>query len=180
MRHFLKIGETDVAPVVEALARAPQLWDQHRLRTEHPGAAHAQVNDIWLWFNDIDPAALAAVADDRDTVPYPAWAALPQVRPIIFDLMRRVSGVRLGRVLITRLPPGGRIAPHVDGGAPATYFDRYQIALQSLPGVLFRAGDEQVGFATGEVWMFDNTQEHEVINNSADDRLALIVDIRSA
>jgi hypothetical protein len=31
---------------------------------------------------------------------------------------------------------------------------------------------------TGDIWWFDNSQEHEVLNNSADDRLALIVDIR--
>jgi hypothetical protein len=34
--------------------------------------------------------------------------------------------------------------------------------------------------APGEVWWFDNSKMHEVINNSADDRLTMIVDIRSA
>jgi aspartyl/asparaginyl beta-hydroxylase (cupin superfamily) len=33
--------------------------------------------------------------------------------------------------------------------------------------------------AAGEVWWFDNTVEHEVVNNSADDRIVLICDIRS-
>jgi len=32
---------------------------------------------------------------------------------------------------------------------------------------------------SGEVWWFDNTQEHEVMNNSADDRIVMIVDIRT-
>jgi hypothetical protein len=31
---------------------------------------------------------------------------------------------------------------------------------------------------TGEVWWFNNAIEHEVVNNSADDRIHLIVDIR--
>ena len=59
-----------------------------------------------------------------------------------------------------------------------SYYKRYQVALQSLPGVVFRAGDEQVQFRTGDVWWFDNGKEHEVFNGSADDRLALIVDIK--
>jgi hypothetical protein len=32
--------------------------------------------------------------------------------------------------------------------------------------------------AQGEVWWFDNSQEHEVMNDSKDERLHLIVDIR--
>jgi hypothetical protein len=34
--------------------------------------------------------------------------------------------------------------------------------------------------APGEAWWFDNAQEHEVINNSADDRIHMIVDIRTS
>lgn len=178
MRNFQQIASgIAVMPVLHALARQPELWDENTLRTTHPGTAHADVSDIWVWFNDVmDPAA---VVDDRQTVPYPAWQALPQLRPIIFDLMRAVEGVQLGRVLITRLPPGKRIAPHTDGGAPATFYSRYQIALQNLPGAVFRVGDEQVTFQPGDCWLIDNTKEHEVINNSADDRLALIIDIRN-
>lgn len=178
MRNFTKVGEIDPGPLVLALARAPELWNQNPLRTQHPGTAHAEADDIWLWFNDTSD--LSAVVDDRQTIPYSAWSGLPQARQIVFDLMRRVEGVQLGRVLITRLAPGRVITPHVDAGAPATFYTRFQVALQNLPGCNFRAGDETVNFRTGEVWMFDNTQEHEVINNSADDRLALIIDVRCA
>lgn len=179
MRNFQKIAEgVDVFPIVHALQRQPELWNAHPIRTTHPGTAHSQVDDILVWFNDTsDPQA---VANDREVIPFPAWERLPQLRPVIFDLMRHVGGVRLGRVIVTRLAPGREITPHVDGGAPATFFDRYQIALQSLPGCVFRAGGEQVQMKTGEAWWFDNQQEHAVVNNSADDRLALIVDIRTA
>lgn len=118
------------------------------------------------------------IIDAHESANYPALAELPMVRPIVFGLMRHVEGERLGRVLITRLGPGKRIYPHVDGGDHAAYFKRYQVALQCQPGCIFRAGDEQVQMRTGEAWWFDNGQEHEVVNHSADDRLALIVDIR--
>lgn len=176
MRHFQKIAENvDVVPVLDALMRNADLWDQNTLRTAHPGTAHSNVSDIWVMFND----ASGDVANDREVVPYPAWERLPQLRPLVLDLMRRVEGVRLGRVIITRLPPGKAITPHVDGGAPTMYFTRYQIALQSAPGALFRIADEQVNFRTGEVWQIDNRSQHEVINHSAEDRIVIIIDIRN-
>jgi hypothetical protein len=177
--HQLAAG-LDVGPLMHALARQPELWNQNTLRTAHPGTAHAAVSDIWLWFNEVPlEGTTISVAQDREVIAYPAWEKLPQAREIIFNLMRRVEGVRLGRVIITKLPPGKIITPHVDGGAPATFYTRYQIALQSLPGALFHIDDETAGLQTGEVWMIDNSVEHSVVNNSADDRVVMIVDIRN-
>jgi len=170
-------ANVDTIPLMNAIMRDPDLWNQHTLRTTHPGTAHSEVDDIWLRFNDIDEPE--GVPNDTDCINFPAFWSLPQARPLIFDLMRRVEGERLGRVLITRLAPGCKIDPHVDGGAPATYYDRFHIVLNSAPGCLFRAGDETVHMGTGQVWWFDNTKEHEVINNSVDDRIHLIIDIRT-
>jgi hypothetical protein len=179
LRNFLRIAQgVDVIPLLNAIAGKPDLWDENTLRTRHPRTAHGEVSDIWVWFNDDSDSS--KVIDDREVIPYRAWSELPQVRPLVLDLMRRVEGVRLGRVIITRLPPGKRITPHVDGGAPATYYTRYQVALQSEPGAVFRIGDEAVTFRTGEVWRIDNTLEHSVENNSAADRIVLIVDVRTA
>lgn len=179
MRNFQLIAAgADVVPLLHAVARQPELWNRDALRTAYPGTPHAEADDIWLWFNRTDDPE--AVVDDNETVPYPAWMALPQARSLVFDLMRRVEGTRLGRVMITRLAPGRTITPHADQGAPAAYYERYQVALQSLPGCLFRIGDETVTFSTGDVWWIDNRKEHAVVNNSADDRIVLIIDIRCA
>lgn len=179
MRNFQKVWEgLDVVPLLAALAAKPWLWNANTLRTAFPGSPHAECDDIWLFFNDVSDES--AVKDDIAVQPYPAWHDLPQARALIFDLMHRVGGVQLGRVLITRLPPGKRIPAHADSGAPAEYYTRFQIALQCNPGCLFRIGDEQVQFAMGDCWLIDNAEEHEVINNSDDDRLALVVDVRTA
>lgn len=179
MNNFQKLAQgLNVAPLLNAIMRSPELWDRDALRTTYPGTPHSQVGDIWLRFNDIsDPNK---VIDDIECINYPAWYDLPQARDIVFGLMRTVEGERLGRVLITRLRPGDKIDPHCDEGAPATYYDRYHVVLNSAPGCLFRAGQEMVNMATGEVWWFDNTLEHEVVNNSVDDRIHMIVDIRAS
>ena len=168
-----------IVPLYNAVMRSPELWDQNKLRTTHPGTPHTEISDIWLRFNDMQRGDLA-VADEHESVNYPAFFSLPQARPLIFGLMSLVEGERLGRVIITKLPPGGKIAPHEDGGSHAAYFDRFHIVLNSAPGCLFRAGDETVQMSTGDLWWFDNSKEHEVINNSADDRVHMIVDVRTS
>jgi hypothetical protein len=89
-----------------------------------------------------------------------------------------VEGERLGRVMINKLRPGGAHLPAPDTPVHADYWRRYHIVLHSKPGVVFRCGDEQVYMGTGETWWFNNKLEHEVINNSDDDRIHMIVDIR--
>lgn len=178
MRNFFQLAAgIDTGPTLHALALNADLWNENPLRSQHPGSAHAEADDIWLLFNCL-PGDPADVVDDIRVEPYRGWHVLLPLRPLVLDLMRRVEGVGLGRVMVTRLRPGARITPHADAGAPAEYFSRYQIALQSLPGAIFRIEEEEVGFRTGDVWWIDNRREHEVINNSADDRIVCIVDIR--
>lgn len=183
MRNFRKLADNvDVVPLLLELTTQPELWDQNRLRTTHPMTPHKQVSDIWLRFNDLalyeQTGEASHVVDEHESINFPALRLLPAARNIIFSLMARVQGERLGRCLITRLPPGGKIDPHVDGGSHAAYYERFHVVLQAEPGSMFRAGDETVMMRPGEVWWFDNAQEHEVINNSGDDRIHLIVDIR--
>ena len=95
-------------------------------------------------------------------------------------VMARVDGERLGRVMINKIAPGSVIYPHADTPAHTAYYSRFHLVLQSQPGVVFRAGDESTYMGTGELWWFDNSQVHEVLNNSADDRIHMIVDVRTS
>jgi hypothetical protein len=177
LKHFLHLAaEIDTLPALRELADNSYLWNQNTLRTNHPDTAHKEADDIWLWFNSLHDD----VVNDIQTVEYPAWRMLPSLRRLVLDLIHRADGVQLGRCIVTRLRPGAQITPHADHGAPVTFYRRYQIALQSLPGALFNIEDETVNFRTGDVWMINNKAEHSVVNNSADDRIVCIVDIKSA
>ena len=108
-----------------APAAGPTCWNQHPIRTTFPGTPH-DVNDILLRFNSVheyeatgDPAS---IVDGHESINFPAFAALPQARPLIFGLMARVEGERLGRCIITELLPGHQITPHIDSGAHAAYY----------------------------------------------------------
>jgi len=179
MRNFQLIAANiDTTPLLFAIQRQPELWNQNTLRTTHPGTPHTQVDDIWIRFNEITED-VGRVMDEHESVWYPATYALPQVKPLIQALIARVDGERLGRVLITRVAPGKKIDPHVDGGSHAAYYDRFHLVLQSSPGTTFRAGEEIVYMPPGTIWWFDNSKEHEVINGGSEDRIHMIVDIRT-
>lgn len=190
MRNFYRMATgMDVMPLMVAINAQPELWNQHTLRTRAEGTPHREIDDIWLRMNDLEKCAQALQAggffDHRESINYPAWYKLPQARALVMALMASVQGERLGRCFISRMKPGGRIYPHSDIGDDLTiyydnepYYSRFHIVLQGLPGSLFRCGDETVCMQTGEVWQFDGAIEHEVINNSADDRIHLVCDVR--
>lgn len=190
MRNFQIIsGGVDTIPIMNALIRQPELWNTETLRTSHPGTPHTQVDDILLRFNDLAPYRKATaegkpieeyattVLDEHESICFPAWHKLTEAHQVIFNLMAYLKAVRLGRVLITRLAPGKKIDPHVDGGTHAAYYNRYHFILQNNPGSIFRCGNESVTMRPGEIWWFDNSVEHSVENYSNDDRLTMIIDL---
>ena len=191
MRYFEQIAAgIDVQPLLHQITTQPELWDAVPIRSRYGN--HSSTNDILLRYNRFDPAQddpREAVVSNIACVNYPACAALPNAMPIIFGLMARVQGVHLGRVFISRLPPEASIPLHSDRDLateheypdrkpPAVYYERYQLTLRAMPGVVFQAGDEQVFMEPGTIWWFDNQAEHMVVNRSIEDRIAMTVDIR--
>jgi aspartyl/asparaginyl beta-hydroxylase (cupin superfamily) len=85
-------------------------------------------------------------------------------------------GAKLGRAKIVRLPPGHRVLPHRDRGEYYARRDRYHLILQSA-GSWMRCGEEEVAMREGELWWFDNKEEHEARNESNRDRIHLIFDL---
>ncbi len=162
--------------------RKPELWGMNKFRTTFKNTPHGDVEDIWLRYSEIkDTDGNEQVADASRSIWYPAFKELPQVRPVISSLMHTLGAYELGRVVITKLKPGGKILPHIDdAGEYVNLGDiaRYHLVLQGLPGSLYRTGNETVCMRTGEVWWFRPDIEHEVINNSTDDRIHLLIDVR--
>jgi hypothetical protein len=184
MKNLLKIAQgVDVVPLLLALQRQPKLWNRHTIRKTAEGTPHADMSDIWLRYNDVRDYELTGdytgFNDSHESVFYPEWYALPQVRPIVMGLLARVEGTRLGGVMITKIPPGGKILPHKDDGWHAKYYNtKLYVVLQSNPQCVNRVEDDVVSMAPGEVWFFDNTKEHEVYNEGTEDRITLIICIR--
>jgi hypothetical protein len=185
MRNFLAIGTADMGPLRLALQRRPELWDRHVYRTTFKGTPFGGMSDILLrysrperWEGNRDAEALV---DDLDLVMYPAWRELPECHDVVFNLMRKCNGIALGRVIIARLPPGGRILPHADNYGAYALQDglRLHVAVQALPGCVFNCGDETIQMPTDSVWWFNHRETHSAENHSPDDRVHLLIDIET-
>jgi hypothetical protein len=190
VENFLKVGEgLDVTPLVLALRRQPDLWREDTYLRDYPQGPFGDTETVILRFQTKRMFELQEELDayTRGESKYdihechdtPSYAKVPEARPIVMNLMAYVQGERLGRVLINKIRPGGKIFPHADTPIHAQYWDRFHVALETSPGVYFRCGDEDVYMPKGTIWWFDNEKEHEVINNSANDRIHMVVDIRT-
>lgn len=181
MRYFQKLAENiDTSMVIQQLVRHPELWDADRFRTSYPGTPHSDVSDILLRFSDTATSGLdSQVIGDGNTLWQPASKILTAVKPLVLGVMRMVDGWVLDRVIISRLRPGGKIAPHADDqGDYVNNGSRYHIILQNQPGSVYYCGNEAVTMMTGDVYWFQHLEVHSVENNSRDDRISLMVDTR--
>lgn len=147
-----------------------------------PGSPHEQMTDIWVRFNDMEPflqrGSLDGLTDEHDSVWYDSANDLP-VKDLAFTLMHEVRGERLGGILITKLPPGGQILPHRDSGWHAEYYQKYYVAVQNGVGATFEFEDGTIAPQEGDVYWFNNSYLHWVHNESDQDRIAMIVCIRT-
>lgn len=175
-------GGVDVTPLMLQIQCQPELWDRNPARLAAHGP-HAQTHDIWVRYKDETENKASGdysnFADPHDPIWYPAYYALPAARTLIFSLMARVEGERLGGVLIYSVPPGKEILPHVDQGWHPNYYDKFNVSLKSLPGCVFHYEDERMQALTGDVHWYTNDVLHWVTNQSEDDQVVMSVSIRT-
>lgn len=180
MKNFQPVASIDPTLLVQQILRQPALWKADTYLRDYPQGPFGDTETIFLRFPPASVTEMEREAKDQhECIWMDGWLHLPAARSIIFGLMAQMEGERLGRVMINKLRPGGRIFPHADTPVHAIYWDRYHIALQSGPGCNFRCGQETVYMPPGQIWWFQNELEHEVVNNSDDDRIHMIVDIRT-
>ncbi len=175
---FSLVAHADHAPILRDLEAHPELWDQHTARRDVLKSPFVKASDIWVRYNRWDRLG-PQFNDEHVPVWYPAWSALPSLKPVVFALMAQFQGEMLGGVLITRIPAGVSIAPHVDTGWHVDYYEKFYLSLKSAPGAMFCFDDAVLNPKPGEVWRIDNRQRHWVANNSNEDRMTLIVCIRT-
>lgn len=181
MRNFYFIGKVDVAPVVEAIAAKPDLWNENPDRLiGFNMVQEAEFDDIWVHMTSSmqgmsrDEVMANLTGLSHGTKWHRAYFELP-LKPLLYQLLSFVDGEAFGRVFISRLAPGKSIFPHKDVDLEA--FTRFHIALENAPGAVFKCGDEVAQPDVGDVFWFDNQTEHSVENNSNANRLTMVVDV---
>lgn len=156
------------------------LWGELPFRGM-PGSPHEEMTDIWVRHKDptenIKTGDFTDMAEEHDSV----WLKdIESVKAICNELMQFLDGERLGGVLITKLPTGKEIKPHIDSGWHAEYYDKYYIPIKNEIGANFYFEDGVISPKPGEVYAFRNDVIHWVKNQSNSDRIAMIVCIKQS
>jgi hypothetical protein len=152
----------------------PQIWNQVQERTKDKTSPHHGLDDIWVRYGEV-----ADVYTDAPHVSkwYPAEELL-KVKPLCLNIMREYNGVELGGVLITRIPPGSICKPHKDLGWHARTYDKFALQITSAPNQLFCFENEQLETRPGDLYWFNNQEEHWVLNTTRYERITMIICIR--
>lgn len=178
--RMLKERAFDVSRLQDELVNQPDLWDGIRLRTSHPQSPHREVSDIWVRYNPIENfhGDMQAFNDAHTPQWYPVATQLPDAVRIAEELKQQVSGLDLGAVLITKIPAGKQVYPHIDQGWHARTFEKFAVQVKGNSEQAFHFQNESLVTHDGDLFWFENQYPHWVSNPSCEDRITLIVCIR--
>lgn len=167
----------DVNPLRAQLEAKPHLWNQHRWRTEHARSPHREVSDIWVRYNSIENIG-PHFNDPHESVWYPVIEDLPAARSLSEQMMQVIGGQKLGGVLITQVPAGKQVYPHIDAGWHALHYEKFAIQVAGTMDQAFCFEREELCALPGQSYQFNNQERHWVRNESDEDRITLIICIR--
>lgn len=182
MNEFTLIAEhIDVGPLLAELDARSDLWNENPGRLTGAGP-HRETQDIWCRYRALEE--LRGPEDYRTehrSVWYPAREALPSLCRTVFEMMAPVlvqsPEVRLGGVLLTRIPPRCNVYPHHDRGTwhSEHYTTKLWMPLRANDLCVNTCEGDKIVMRPGEVWTFSNLKVHSVHNRGDTERIALIV-----
>jgi aspartate beta-hydroxylase len=156
----------DIRRELEALTEPGLFKPYVEPRADRPNADASGMDSnpdwsaLFLWKDGIEQAEIAR----RCPRTLEALAEVP---------LCRIRG-RTPSILFSRLTPGARIPPH--HGLINTRLICH-LPLVAPAGSRFRVGNDQREWTEGQAWAFDDTIEHEAVNQGTADRTILIFDV---
>lgn len=147
-------------------------WDRGGKPKRYRGRIFSQTQHIVLRF----PRCAAALGAELNTASYDhLW---PELAPAAVELAELAAGPgHLSKLMLSRLPAGAVIYPHVDADPCNAPCLRIHVPLQTALGAVFVAGARDHHLELGWAWEVNNRIQHAVRNDSQVDRLHLVLDL---
>ena len=114
--------------------------------------------------------------DARATVWSSYSSQLPRTCELASQLALTLNG-DLARVFLVRLRARGTVYAHADTGSYYASRDRFHVILQSGAPLHMVCGGSSVEMHPGDVWWYDNSLVHELINPAESPAIYMIVDL---
>lgn len=207
MKKFWQVAEgISVQPLLDQLANVPTAEPGEEFYPYFGPVKWRKVTE-WTWKKgnksaiadswNIPLRYVTAQRSNEGVIKPTVWGSqhppgtLSAAWPIVERVVAGAGGdiKQLGHVIITRMPPKTKIPLHKDHPPrdPQTgnvlegfpYWQRHQVPLKVHPKVVFHCGGEQLWMQPGLAYGFDAQDDHWVYNGSPEDRLTMIVEIRT-
>lgn len=176
----MKIGSLpfafSVQSLQEELAANVALWNEYPWRTQPKHSPHREASDIWVRYNSLENLG-PHFNDEHEAVWYPAAEIIPSARRIA-ETIADLRGQDLAGVLITRIPPGAQVYPHIDRGWHAENTDKIAVLVRGNRAQRFCFEDATHTCDEGDCFWFVNQYPHWVKNDTDKERVTLIVCLR--
>jgi hypothetical protein len=138
------------------------------------------VSDKWCLDNGYDyfvkEAKIACVpliaGKQEPYVKTPFYELFPQLT----TLAHKKFGPNLSRINIQKIKPESCYDIHTDNGDYFLTTVRYSLALNQE--YFFKVADQTVKISVGDLFWFNNKKPHGAFNESANDRIAVIIDVQ--
>lgn len=168
----------DVSELVREIDNTPAIWNQYTERTDSPSSPHREVDDVWYRYCGRDN--FEHCHEPHQSVWYPQADMTPAVYDIVEQVCHEVHVEILGGVLMTRIPPGKNVYPHVDGGWHADFYDKICVSVKANKYQAFSFPGVNHVSEPGDAFWFENSIEHWVTNPSDEERISLIICLKQA
>jgi hypothetical protein len=145
------------------------LWPDRRINSPH-----RECDDIWVRYQN------STIRPDGSFDC--GWWDVADELPAVVSLCQSVGAIvysqDMGGVLVTRIPAGKQVYPHKDFGWHAQYYEKFAVQIAGNKDQAFCFEDGSLSPESGDVFTFCNQATHWVTNESAEDRITLIVCLR--
>jgi len=165
----------------QILAR-DDLWNKNPARLSN-GGPHRETHDIYIRGEDETPYINKEKSWVNHGNPHiPVWFEscdyLPEAKKIAIELSSLLKSEMIGLVLIYKVEPGKMIYPHIDKGWHPSYFEKFNVCIQSNEKAAFVYDDNRMVQKAGDVHWFRNDIVHSVINEGDCDHIIMTVCLR--
>jgi Aspartyl/Asparaginyl beta-hydroxylase len=176
---MLQKGYADTFGLQMELGHSPQVWNTLTMRTEGARSPHRELHDIWVRYNPIEnfDGDVAKFNSEHVAQWYPVIEKLPSARRLAEKIAYDYSA-DIGGVLITKIPAHKMCYPHIDEGWHARTYEKFALQVKGHEKQRFHVEGEELTTVDGDLWWFDNSRVHHVINDSDEDRITLICCLR--
>jgi len=177
MKHFRLIRDRiDVAPYLAEIASVEGAWELN-LGRKNKIKVQREADAIPIRGMQKSMAKGREARESHESRFTNTSEHSPKIRELLCAIAAELDS-ELSRARVVKLPPGGKVYPHIDRGEYYRARDRYHLVFKTSPGNTLSCGGETLHMREGELWWFDNQQEHAAENASQEDRIHFIFDLK--